>query len=147
MPGWPYRAYSSGCGRLLRDVPGFEVVEDLALSTFSFAKYLMWKDLVDRTDQLRESRLVAHLIDTPDYPFVAPGAPGLPRPCDVEAKLPPAETFTPLPADASQLATVAAAVEGHDMVVIGPPGTGKSQTIANLIAHCPGAREDDPLRR
>lgn len=121
---------------VVRDVPGFEVVEDLALSTFSFAKYLMWKDLVDRTDQLRESRLVAHLIDTPDDPFVAPDAPGLPGPREVEAKLPPAETFTPLPADASQLAAVAGAVEGHDMVVIGPPGTGKSQTIANLIAHC-----------
>ena len=121
---------------VVRDVPGFEVVEDLALSTFSFAKYLMWKDLVDRTDQLRESRLVAHLIDTPDDPFVAPDAPSLPGPREVEAKLPPAETFTPLPADASQLAAVAGAVEGHDMVVIGPPGTGKSQTIANLIAHC-----------
>ena len=121
---------------VVRDVPGFEVVEDLALSTFSFAKYLMWKDLVDRTDQLRESRLVAHLIDTPDDPFVSPDAPGLPGPREVEAKLPPAETFTPLPADASQLAAVAGAVEGHDMVVIGPPGTGKSQTIANLIAHC-----------
>ncbi|WP_299612488.1 DUF3320 domain-containing protein [uncultured Tateyamaria sp.] len=121
---------------VVRDVPGFEVVEDLALATFSFAKYLMWKDLVDRTDQLRESRLVAHLIDTPDDPFVPPDAPGLPRPDEVESKLPPAETFTPLPADASQLAAVAGAVEGHDMVVIGPPGTGKSQTIANLIAHC-----------
>lgn len=121
---------------IVRDVPGFEVVEDLALSTFSFAKYLMWKDLVDRTDQLRESSLVAHLIDTPDDPFVPPDAPGLPSPDEVEAKLPPAETFTPLPADASQLAAVAGAVEGHDMVVIGPPGTGKSQTIANLIAHC-----------
>ncbi len=121
---------------IVRDIPGFEVVEDLALSTFSFAKYLMWKDLVDRTDQLRESRLVAHLIDTPDDPFVPPDAPGLPRPDEVESKLPPAETFTPLPADASQLAAVAGAVEGHDMVVIGPPGTGKSQTIANLIAHC-----------
>lgn len=121
---------------VVRDVPGFEVVEDLALSTFSFAKYLMWKDLVDRTDQLRENRLVAHLIDTPDDPFVLEGAPGLPGAREVEAKLPPAETFTPLPADASQLAAVAGAVEGHDMVVIGPPGTGKSQTIANLIAHC-----------
>lgn len=121
---------------VVRDVPGFEVVEDLALSTFSFAKYLMWKDLVDRTDQLRESRLVAHLIDSPDDPFVAPGASDLPAPHDVEARLPPAETFTPLPADASQLSVVAGAVEGHDMVVIGPPGTGKSQTIANLIAHC-----------
>ena len=49
--------------RKVRDVAGFEVVEDLALSTFSFAKYLMWKDVVDRADQLRTNRLVEHLID------------------------------------------------------------------------------------
>lgn len=29
-----------------------------------------------------------------------------------------------------------AAEEGNDFVIIGPPGTGKSQTIANMIAHC-----------
>ena len=49
--------------RRVREVAGFEVVEELALSTFSFAKYLMWKDLVDRSNQLRQNRLVKHLID------------------------------------------------------------------------------------
>src|SRR5690606_8355374 len=36
----------------------------------------------------------------------------------------------------SQLAAVMAASEGHDLVIVGPPGTGKSQTIANLITQC-----------
>ena len=49
----------------IRDVPGFEVVEDVVLSTFSFAKYLMWKDLTDRTDTLKSSPFVRHVIDTP----------------------------------------------------------------------------------
>ena len=40
----------------VRDVPGFEVVEEAAVGTFSFAKYLMWKDLVDRTESLRQNR-------------------------------------------------------------------------------------------
>ena len=34
------------------------------MSTFSFAKYLMWVDLVERTDQLRQNPVVKHLIDT-----------------------------------------------------------------------------------
>src|SRR5690606_334398 len=38
----------------VRDVPGMEVADETALSTFSFAKFLMWKDLVERTDALRE---------------------------------------------------------------------------------------------
>ena len=49
----------------MREVPGFEVIEEVVLSTFSFSKYLMWKDLADRTEALKSSLLVRHLIDTP----------------------------------------------------------------------------------
>ena len=34
--------------RAVRDMPGFEVTEAVMLGTFSFGKYLMWKDMVDR---------------------------------------------------------------------------------------------------
>ncbi|WP_110648457.1 DUF3320 domain-containing protein [Salinicola peritrichatus] len=122
--------------RRVRDVAGFEVVEELALSTFSFAKFLMWKDLVDRTDSLRESALVRHLVDNPTEPFRAQDAPDLPEPIEIDRRVAPRELFTPLPADSSQLAAVLAAQEGHDFVLIGPPGTGKSQTIANMISQC-----------
>ncbi|WP_372603310.1 DUF4011 domain-containing protein, partial [Actibacterium sp.] len=122
--------------RKVRDVAGFEVVEDLALSTFSFAKFLMWKDLVERTDSLRESALVKHLVDNPAQPFLSEGDPGLPVAADVDRRIAPRDLFTPLPADSSQLAAVLAAQEGHDFVLIGPPGTGKSQTIANIISQC-----------
>src|SRR5262249_14677228 len=39
-----------------------------------------------------------------------------------------------LPTDSSQLAALTTARRGRHIVVHGPPGTGKSQTIANLIA-------------
>ena len=48
--------------------------------------------------------------------------------------VPPADEFLVLPADASQSYAINAAVGGADLVIDGPPGTGKSQTIANLIA-------------
>ncbi|MDO5656755.1 MAG: DUF3320 domain-containing protein [Paracoccus sp. (in: a-proteobacteria)] len=117
----------------VRDVAGFEIVEDCALSTFSFAKYLMWKDLVDRTDSLRESNLVAHLVDNPTEAFEGAKTP-MPRPSDIDRKHGPGDILAPLPADSSQLAAVLAAAEGRDFVLIGPPGTGKSQTITNIIA-------------
>ena len=58
-----------------------------------------------------------------------------PEPRKLDAALEPGELFTPLPADSSQLAAVVASAQGHSFVLDGPPGTGKSQTIANMIAH------------
>ena len=53
---------------------------------------------------------------------------------DFAAELPPQDEFLVLDADASQSAAINAAIAGRNLVIIGPPGTGKSQTIANLIA-------------
>jgi very-short-patch-repair endonuclease len=122
--------------RAIRDLPGFEVVEEAAVAAFSFAKYLMWKDLVDRIDMLDQNRVVRHLVHDPDKPFRPEDAGPLPQPRDIDARYQPADIVHPLPADSSQLAAVMAASEGHDLVIVGPPGTGKSQTIANLIAQC-----------
>ncbi len=122
--------------RAVREVAGFEVVNEVALSTFSFAKYLMWKDLVDRTDALRNNRVVRHLIDNPDKAFESAIATPFPNERTIDATYHPKEIINPLPADSSQLAAMLAAAEGHDFILIGPPGTGKSQTITNMIAQC-----------
>jgi len=50
--------------REVLDADGFEVLPQVMLGTFSFAKYLMWKDLVDRTEQLKQNRVVRHLLET-----------------------------------------------------------------------------------
>lgn len=118
----------------VKDIKGWEVVEDVVLSTFSFAKYLMWKDLVDRTDQLKKNPVVRHLIETPREPYRS--AVAFPNPRELDATHDPGTTFCPLPADSSQLAAVVAGARGKDFVLVGPPGTGKSQTITNLIAQC-----------
>ena len=122
--------------RKVRDAKSFEVVEDVALSTFSFSKYLMWKDLVDRADRLRENRLVRHLIDGPEEESPEWGGVGSVSAAELDRRHPPGTLYTPLPADSSQLAAVIAAARGMDFVLVGPPGTGKSQTIANMVAQC-----------
>lgn len=118
----------------IKDIQGWEVSEDVVLSMFSFAKYLMWKDLVERTDDLRRSPVVAHLLDTPREPYRSDIE--FPALQTLDRDYAPAKMFSPLPADSSQLSAVLAAASGKDFVLIGPPGTGKSQTIANLIAQC-----------
>ncbi len=121
----------------VKSVDGFEVTEEVILGTFSFAKYLMWKDLVDRTDRLKENPVVRHLMETPRDPYTTDLA--FPEPRELDRLYEPVELFTPLPADSSQLSTVVAAGQGKDFVIIGPPGSGKSQSISNMIAHLMGA--------
>ncbi len=117
----------------VRDTPGFEVVEEVTLSTFSFAKYLMWKDLADRTEALKGSAFVRHLIETPREPY-RDGASFLPL-HEIDDRIAPSALFAPLNADASQTVAIHASAGAGDFVLEGPPGTGKSETIGNIIAH------------
>ena len=116
----------------VKDLPGWEVVRELALGQFSFGKFVMWKDLTGRLNALRQHPLVDHLVRGggvfDDGVKVFP-------PEEVAKNIQPAELFCPLSADSSQLAAVLYSRLGKTFVLHGPPGTGKSQTITNLIAH------------
>lgn len=120
----------------VKEVPGFEVVEEVVLGHFSFAKYLMWKDLIDRTEALKKNPVVRHLIDNPRDSY-APQSSFVDR-NEIDKLFKPTDLFLPLEADSSQVAAIATADRGKDFIIIGPPGTGKSQTISNLIAHMLG---------
>lgn len=112
---------------------GFDVEETCALGNFSFAKYLMWRDLQERPGMLARSRIVSHLMDETHSPFVAEQ--GFITPEDLDRDVSVGSLFCPLSADSSQLSAVCAAAAGKNFILVGPPGTGKSQTIANLITH------------
>ncbi|TLF93668.1 DUF3320 domain-containing protein [Nocardia cyriacigeorgica] len=112
-------------------------IDEIAtLSICQFSTFGMWKDLNDSWETLEQSPLVGHLAYRPGESFRDPAAAGQPE-LDVfevdEAAVP-----VPIPADGSQLRAIAAAAEGRTFVLEGPPGTGKSQTITNLIAHALG---------
>ncbi len=124
---------------LLRDVragiqrmPRWEVLEDVHVGHFTFAKFLMWKDLEDNSEVLLRNPVVRHIADGGLAPF--PDPVGDVSPHDLDDTVPPAELPTVVDADSTQLAAVASALRGRSFVLEGPPGTGKSQTITNLIA-------------
>lgn len=116
----------------LRNLDGFEVTEEVVLSTFSFAKYLMWKQLGEQADALLQSPVVKRLVSRAGAMAPMDGPEGL------DARVTPGALRLPLEADSSQVAAIEAATRGRDFILYGPPGTGKSQTITNLIAHLLG---------
>jgi Protein of unknown function (DUF4011)/AAA domain len=89
--------------RHVKHIRGWEVTEQVALATLSFTKYLMWKDLIDREDLLKCNRVVRHLIDTPTHTCEG-GSGGFVSPNTIDQVIEPADLFTPLSADSSQLA-------------------------------------------
>ncbi|MDR7359008.1 DUF4011 domain-containing protein [Paeniglutamicibacter sulfureus] len=112
------------------DLP-FHVEGTVDLAILQFAKFRMWRDLDENWETFMSAPLVRHLVDTPTSEFTDPAGTGTGQGVDLDqlaARL-------PVPADASQLEAVAAAHAGHTFVLEGPPGTGKSQTITNLLAH------------
>ncbi len=106
----------------------FRVDETVDLAVLQFAKFPLWKDLDEHWRTLSANPLVRHLIHTPLEPFVDAVEPG------TAVDLDELGTLVPVPADSSQLEAVHDAVEGQTFVLEGPPGTGKSQTITNLLA-------------
>ncbi|GIJ65437.1 AAA domain-containing protein [Virgisporangium ochraceum] len=110
-------------------VRGFAVSPREVLGTFSYAKLPMVTDLAAAAQALAAHDVVAAIAGDP----LAQGAVRMPAtPSDPDGIAPSAE-FLVLDADSSQHAAIDAVLAGQHAVIKGPPGTGKSQTIANLV--------------
>jgi hypothetical protein len=109
--------------------PGWNLRSDVVLDFFSFTKFVLYRDLDPAAwpdgATPAEHPLIRQVIAGDLDPASDSSLDAAPR------ERPPHYVMD---ADPSQAAVVEAAVAGHDLVVEGPPGTGKSQTITNIIA-------------
>jgi len=118
-----------------RGVPGFGVTPRLVLSTFSYARLPMVRDLEAAREALAGHDVVAAVVGDPSArAALRERARAAEPPVDQPDRTPPAEEFLVLDADAAQTHVINRVRAGQDLIVQGPPGTGKSQTIANLVA-------------
>ena len=117
------------------NMKGWEVVEDAYLATFSFQRFLMWNDVRKNIGEFKKNALVSALLNNrmERTEFLSPAE---------EDDADPCATLLPMPSDSSQFSAVALSATGASFVLHGPPGTGKSQTITNIVANalCDGKR-------
>ena len=107
----------------------WEVIDDVYVSAFSFTRYQMWNDLRQNINEFSKNKIIEALLDN----SILVGG-GLEETLK-EDEASPDSTLTPLLADASQWSAIALSQKGKSFVLHGPPGTGKSQTITNIIAN------------
>lgn len=105
---------------------------EIYLGFFSFTKFVMYQDL--DPSKWHDSNFVNNPIINSIFNPSEENNFNLFNENDVDIKIPSKKTFTVLDADSSQIAAIEDAKSKKNLVVEGPPGTGKSQTIVNLIA-------------
>ena len=103
----------------------------LAIGLFSFAKFLMWRDLgPEENPGLADHPMVRALVGGE----VLSIPPVFADDADVDAEIPVERLDHVMDVDGSQALAAEAVRRGGHVVIQGPPGTGKSQTISNIIA-------------
>jgi len=132
--------HSEGITQYLEEVetslppaPNWQVHREVYLGFFSFTKFVMFQDLDPDHWPLELSFDQNPIIKSMFNPETQELDPGFLEE-DVDYKLKSRDVYTVLDADSSQIAVIEDVKHGKNLVVEGPPGTGKSQTIVNLIA-------------
>lgn len=107
--------------------------DDIVLGFFSYAKFLMYRDLDPANwpegGKLTETALIRTLLQdgfSEEGERIDDEAP-------LDEAIRPADMRHIHDSDSSQVLAAFEAREGKSLIIEGPPGTGKSQTIANII--------------
>lgn len=123
-------AYVDEVGKAAAGLARSSVRRGAVLALLSFAKAVMYEDLGRSNERALSNPIVRGLCR--HIPVDAEW--DVPTGEELDRRTPYDESFEVLDADSSQREAIAAARRGRSFVLVGPPGTGKSQTIANTIA-------------
>ena len=99
------------------------------IANLTFSHYIMWLDMKKRKDELKKNKIVASIINNRNMLDDLS--------VDMNLSIDELENYNnfaaPLPYDSTQLKAILDCGNGKSFILDGPPGTGKSQTIVNMI--------------
>ncbi len=110
-----------------------ELEPRVTIGLFSYEKLPMVQDLQRSTELLAANDVIAALAGDKSAEQVLLAEGRSAQMVDID-RIAPADEVLVQDADSSQERAIAAALAGRNVLIEGPPGTGKSQTIANIIA-------------
>ena len=124
----------AGVAKAVSDKPGWSVQPRAVLARFSFQKEVMYQDLRRNEEAIASHELIGSLAGASSVEGVGRLSFNPVPEESLDEIVPPEAYPTVLDADSTQRQCVEAAARGASFVMDGPPGTGKSQTITNVIA-------------
>ena len=99
------------------------------IANLTFSHYIMWLDMKNRHEELKKNKAVLSILENKNLLEDVPDL-------DTEMDSEDYSTFAaPLPYDSTQLEAIKDCAKGKSFILDGPPGTGKSQTIVNMIVN------------
>ncbi len=117
--------------RFISSQPRWQVENTVVLGIFSFNKFVLWNDLHSNINTFMANPLVSSFvtgINAVDPVEITP-------PDMLDTSIDERDVLLPISGDSSQIEAILAATAPSSFVLHGPPGTGKSQTITNIIAN------------
>jgi hypothetical protein len=125
-----FNDFFSSVTESIKDKRGWKTLSEIRLDMFNFKKFVMYKDLDVSAWPAVDYPLMKKVFGETTERFTVKGFEAQ----DVDLRIQAHNSFNVLDADSSQISVIEDAKLGQSLVVEGPPGTGKSQTIVNAIA-------------
>jgi len=119
--------------KLAQNIPGYSFYDERILGNFSFLKYPMVQD-INRIINSNTAHMILSALAGNNEGIIYLNDTGKEFSIEELSNLNPVVENLIFPADSSQHAAIGSVLGGKSIVIQGPPGSGKSQTIANLIA-------------
>ncbi len=139
FPDFEFKKYGEAIDHYLREVRDsvrgiseWKVNSNITLGFFSFTKFVMYNDLNPEAWESNVDLTKNELIQAIFNPSINDKEAFKEE--YIDSHLEYSKMYQVLDADSSQIAAIQDVKAKRNLVVEGPPGTGKSQTIVNLIA-------------
>ncbi|MDR2441853.1 MAG: DUF4011 domain-containing protein [Planctomycetaceae bacterium] len=119
------------------DYVRWEIQQRTVMECFNFQKLAMYHDMEQHKKKIAEHVLCRIIAGDESAYDLLQNESGITAD-ELDEKVHPSTTFSVLDSDSSQQEAIQTVLRGTNLVLDGPPGTGKSQTIANIVAEMLG---------